>query len=106
MVPRNVLRSEIRFGSERLHVAPNFEWVPQGAWADYSNTHRTRGYALLGLTAGATVRDGIDLFADVRNITGKKAVGDVSAAITATAASAIYYPVERRAIYAGVRARF
>ncbi|WP_324739962.1 TonB-dependent receptor [Tsuneonella sp. CC-YZS046] len=106
VVPKNVLRSEIRLGGDGLHVAPNLEWVPDGAWADYRNTRRTGGYALLGLTAGATVRDGIDLFLDARNLTGKKAIGDVSAAILATDASAIYYPVERRALYAGVRARF
>ena len=106
VVPRHVLRSEARFGSEALHVAPTLEWQPQGAWADYANTYRTRGYALVGLTAGATVRQGIDLFLDARNLTNKKAVGDISAAITASAASAIYYPVERRAVYGGVRARF
>jgi len=106
VVPRNVLRSELRLGSERLHVAPNLEWVPQGAWADYANTVRTPGYALLGLTAGATVREGLDLFLDVRNVTGKKAVGDISAAVVAGPTSVIYYPVERRAVYGGVRARF
>lgn len=106
VVPRNVLRSEVRFGSEALHIAPNLEWVPQGAYADYRNTTRTPGYALLGLTAGATLRNGLDVFADVRNITGKKAIGDVAAVISASAASVIYYPVERRAVYAGLRARF
>lgn len=106
VIPRHSYRGELRFGTDKLHIAPNLEWVPQGAWADYNNTTRTPGYTLLGLTAGATVRDGIDLFVDARNITGKKAIGDVSATITATAASVIYYPVERRAIFGGVRARF
>jgi iron complex outermembrane receptor protein len=106
VVPKHVLRSEVRVGSEALHVAPNLEWLPQGAWADYANTHRTRGYALLGLSAGATVAHGIDVFLDARNLTGKKAVGDISAVLRASATSAIYYPVERRAIYGGVRARF
>lgn len=106
VVPRHVLRSDVRIGDDALHIAPNLEWVPQGAWADYNNTHRTKGYALLGLTAGASVARGIDLFLDVRNVTGKKAVGDISAVLTAAANSAIYYPVERRAIYGGVRTRF
>jgi iron complex outermembrane receptor protein len=106
VVPRHALRSEVRVGSDGLHVAPNLEWVPQGAYADYANTHRTPGYALLGLSAGAAVAHGIDLFLDARNLTGKKAIGDISAVLTASAASAIYYPVERRAIYGGVRARF
>ena len=106
VVPRHALRSEVRMGTDNLHVAPNLEWVPQGAWADYANTHRTRGYALVGLSAGATIASGVDLFVDARNLTGKKAVGDISAVLTATSTSAIYYPVERRAIYGGVRTRF
>jgi iron complex outermembrane recepter protein len=106
VIPRHVLRTEVRFGTDALHIAPNLEWVPQGAWADYDNTTRVPDYALLGVTGGATVADGIDLFVDVRNITGKKAVGDISAVIRATPTSVIYYPVERRAFYAGVRARF
>ena len=56
--------------------------------------------------AGATVTQGIDVFLDARNLTGKKAIGDVSAVLLATPSSAIYYPVERRAVYGGVRARF
>jgi iron complex outermembrane receptor protein len=106
VVPRHALRSEVRVGSDSLHLAPNLEWVPEGPFADYANTHRTRGYALLGLSAGATVASGVDLFLDARNLTANKAVGDISAVLVATAASAIYYPVERRAIYGGVRARF
>lgn len=106
VVPKNVLRSEVRFGTEALHIAPNLEWVPHGGWADYANTRRAPGYTLLGLSAGATVRDGIDLFVDARNLANKKAIGDISAVLTAADASAIYYPVERRAIYGGVRARF
>jgi len=106
VVPRHVLRTEIRFGTEALHVAPNLEWVPQGAWADYANTVRAPGYAIVGLSAGATVARGVDLFVDARNLGGRKAIGDVSAVIRATPASEIYYPVERRAVYAGIRARF
>ena len=106
VAPRHVYRAEVRLGGDDLHVAPNLEWVPQGAWADYRNTARTGGYALLGLTAGAKVSGNIDLFLDARNLTGRKAVGDISAVVAATPASVIYYPVERRAVFGGVRARF
>lgn len=106
VVPDHVLRSEVRIGTDTLHIAPNLEWVPNGAWADYANTTKTDGYALLGISAGATLGNGIDVFVDARNLTGKKALGDISAALTATPASAIYYPVERRAIYGGLRLRF
>jgi iron complex outermembrane receptor protein len=106
VVPQHVYRADLRFGSDALHVTPNLEWVPRGAWADYRNTVRTPGYVLLGLTAGATVADNVDLFLDARNLAARKAIGDISAVILATPASAIYYPVERHAVFGGVRARF
>lgn len=106
VVPKHVYRAELRIGPDALHVAPNLEWVPHGPFADYRNRVRTPGYALIGITGGATIADGIDAFVDVRNITGKKAIGDISAAITVTDMSAIYYPVERRAVSVGIRARF
>ena len=106
VVPRHVYRAELRIGTDALHVAPSLEWVPQGPFADYRNSVRTPGYALVGLTGGARVAAGVDAFVDIRNIAGKKAIGDISAVIAATPASAIYYPVERRAVSAGLRARF
>lgn len=106
VVPRHLLRTEVRLGTDALHVSPNVEWVPQGAWVDYTNTTRAPDYALLGLTGGATVAKGVDIFIDARNLTGKKTVGDISAVITAAPDSVIYYPVERRAFYAGARVRF
>ncbi len=106
VVPRHAYRGELRIGGDALHLTPSIEWVPQGAFADYRNTTRPPGYALLGLTAAAELMPGVSLFADARNLTGKKAIGDISAVTAATAASAIYHPVERRAFYAGVRASF
>ncbi|MDZ3830458.1 MAG: TonB-dependent receptor [Sphingopyxis sp.] len=106
VVPRHVYRAELRIGTDALHVAPNLEWVPEGPFADYRNRVKTPGYVLFGFTAGARVTDGIDAFVDVRNLTGKKVIGDISAAITVTDTSAVYYPVERRAVSAGLRARF
>ncbi|MFM6853657.1 MAG: TonB-dependent receptor family protein [Sphingopyxis sp.] len=105
VVPQHVLRADARFGDDALHIAPNVEWVPRGAFADYRNTVRVGGYASLGFTAGMRAMDGVDLFVDARNLAGTRAVGDISAVIAATAASAIYIPVERRAGFAGVRAR-
>lgn len=106
VIPKHVYRADLRIGTDALHIAPNLEWVPKGPWADYRNTVRTPDYVLLGVTAGATLRNGLDVFIDVRNITGKKAIGDISAVIAATPASAIYYPVERRAVFGGIRTRF
>ena len=106
VAPRHVYRADVRLGSDALHIAPNIEWVPQGAFADYANTVRTRGYVLLGLTAGARIGANLELFLDARNLTGRKAVGDISAVITANPAAAIFYPTERNAIFTGMRMRF
>ena len=114
VVPKHAYRAEARIGTDTLHIAPNIEWVPDGPFADYRNQARTPAYALIGVTGGARIADGIDAFVDVRNITGKKAIGDISAVIDARVSNgmtpatnpAIYYPVERRAVSVGIRARF
>lgn len=115
VVPKHHYRAELRLGTERLSITPNIEWVPRGAWADYRNTMRVPGYTLLGLGAEARVRDGISFFIDARNLTGKKAIGDISAIVdyvpddpasAADESTVAFYPVERRAFYCGLRARF
>lgn len=106
VIPKHQYRAELRLGSETLNIAPNVEWVPTGAWADYANTLKVDGYAILGFTAEGRLREGLSVFLDARNLTGTNAVGDISAAIAASPASTIFYPVERRALYGGIRAHF
>ncbi|WP_022684372.1 TonB-dependent receptor family protein [Sphingobium bisphenolivorans] len=115
VVPRHFYRAELKLGSDRVSVSPAVEWLPQGAWVDYANSKRVGGYAMLNLGAQAEVRKGLTLFLDARNLTGRRAVGDMGALVRyapdnpATAAnegSVAFYPVERRAVYGGVRARF
>jgi iron complex outermembrane receptor protein len=106
VAPKHLYRAELRLGTERLNVTPAVEWVPQGAWADYANTLRVDGYATLALTAEARLRDGISLFVDARNLTGTDAVGDISAVVAASPASVIFTPIERRALFGGLRAHF
>lgn len=106
VIPEHVYRGELKFSKDRLTVAPNVEWVIDGPWSDYSNTVQTDGYALFGVTASWKASEKIDLFIDGRNLADEKAAGDVSAVVTAGPASAIYYPVEQRAVFGGVRARF
>ena len=105
VVPRHFYRAELRLGTEKLSVSPSVEWAPQGAWVDYQNSKRVDGYAMLNLTAQAEVKDGITLFLDARNLTKKRAVGDIGAVVVYTGQAA-FNPVERRAIYGGLRARF
>ncbi|WP_088183265.1 TonB-dependent receptor family protein [Sphingobium sp. Z007] len=115
VIPRHFYRAELKLGMDRLSISPAVEWLPQGAWVDYANTKRVGGYAMLNLNAQAQLRDGVTLFLDARNLTKKRAIGDISALVrytpdnASTAAdegSVAFYPIERRAFYAGVRARF
>jgi iron complex outermembrane receptor protein len=106
VIPEHLYRAELRLGGDALHVSPNLEWVPEGAWVDYANSFRTGGYVLIGLNAELQLDKRFTLFADARNLGGRKAAGDVSAVVQYTPASAIFYPVERRSVFAGVRAAF
>ena len=105
VVPRHFYRAELRLGTDRLSVSPAVEWAPQGAWVDYANSKRVDGYAMLNVTAQAQLKSGVTVFLDARNLTKKRAVGDISAVVLYTGQAA-FNPVERRAIYGGLRARF
>jgi iron complex outermembrane receptor protein len=102
VVPRHQLRSELAVSIGRFGLTPSVEWIPQGAWADYANTTRV-GYAVANLGATARVNDRLSLFVDARNLFGKKGVADISAPVTTAPGSAIYYPLDGRAVYGGVR---
>ncbi|HVJ03316.1 MAG TPA: TonB-dependent receptor [Sphingomonas sp.] len=106
VVPEHFYRAALELGREGLKIAPNVEWMPRGAWVDYANSFRTGGYALVGITAEARLTPAITVFADARNLADRKAAGDVSAVVAYTPASAVFYPVERRSVFAGVRAAF
>lgn len=105
VVPVHLWRGELRLGTVKFAVTPRVEWVPQGAFADYRNSVRAPGYALIGLGAEADVGP-VSLFLDARNLTDKKAVGDISAVVQAAPATVAFYPVERRAVYGGMRVKF
>jgi iron complex outermembrane receptor protein len=106
VVPEHMYRAELQLGTEAFRVAPNVEWIPRGAFADYRNTSRNPGYALIGLSGSVAVAKGIHVFADARNLADKRGIADTSAVILTNPACAIYYPVEGRAVFGGVRAAF
>lgn len=106
VVPRHQYRAELRLGTDMISVTPAIEWVPQGAWADYANMARVPGYTLFGLGGEACLRERVTLFVDMRNLAARKTVGDISAVLFASPATVAYYPVERRAVYGGLRVNF
>src|SRR3546814_7731897 len=75
--------------------------MPQGAWADYANTTRAGGYAVANLGATATLNERASVFLDARNLFDRRGVADISAATLVTPASAVYSPLDGRAVYAG-----
>jgi iron complex outermembrane receptor protein len=106
VIPKHLYRAELRLGPDQWHVSPSLEWVPHGAWADYANSFHAGGYATLGLSGAVTVAKGTELFMDARNLANKKAIGDIGAVVdyqNLLFQKAIFYPIERRAFYAGVR---
>ena len=86
VIPKHLYRAELKLGPDAWTVSPSLEWVPRGAWADYANTVRAPGYALLGAGAETTLGK-VRLFLDARNLTNRKAIGDISAVTTATSPS-------------------
>lgn len=110
VIPKHLYRAELKLGPDRWHVTPSIEWVPTGAWADYANSFKASGYTTFGLSGAVSISEATELYVDVRNLTNKKAIGDMSAVVDYQALlpfqQAIFYPVERRAAYAGVRARW
>jgi iron complex outermembrane recepter protein len=110
VIPKHLYRAELRLGGERFHIAPGLEWVPRGAWADYANSFKVGGYISLGITAEADVARGVTLFIDGRNLSNRHAIGDISAVVDyrtlQPSQQATFHPVERRAVYGGIRAHF
>ena len=107
-LPPHVLRTTLTYARpEGLFVAPNLDWVPQGAWADYANTLRANAYATIGLEAGLVAAPGVSLFLDARNLTNKRYVSDLTTITDARrVGSNVFYPGEGRSLYVGARAAF
>lgn len=105
VVPKHLMRAMVRLGPAKWSVTPSIEWVPHGGWADYRNSFRTKGYALLGLGGSFAINPSTEIFADLRNLTNKKAAGDINATIDYSPTSRIFSPVQYRSFFFGVRKR-
>jgi iron complex outermembrane receptor protein len=118
--PPNVLRTVLSYRRpDGLYIAPSLDWVPVGAYADYANTVRTPGYALLGVQAGFTVPNtalpngplpyAISFYLDARNLTNQHYISDLQPLVNASFPvqnPSIYFPGNGRAIYGGVKITF
>ena len=85
-----------------FYVTPNIEYVPQGAYADYSNTQKVPGYALLGVKTGWNFANGVSVYLDARNLTDKRYISDFSPS-TKYDFTKTFYTGAGRSVFAGVR---
>jgi iron complex outermembrane receptor protein len=110
VVPKHQYRAELKYaGADGFFIAPAIEWRPQSVYVDYANSFKAPGYAVLSLNAGWSMGNGLDLFVDARNLTGKKYAAEFSAITNAAnpaTNSAIFYPGECRAVFAGLSFRY
>ena len=103
ITPEHFYRAELRYDHPAgWFVAPSVEWSASDIFVDYQNRTRAPAYAVFNLGAGWTLGEAVSLFVDVRNLTDKAYVSNVQAQITATPASAAYWPGDPRSIFGGL----
>ena len=106
-IPQHLLRTTLTYTHQSgFYVAPEFVWVPMGAFADYKNTQRVPGYSTYGIKSGIEFKNGVSVYVDARNLGNKRYVSDMSPMVQFTAASSAFYTGEGRAVYGGVKAKF
>lgn len=104
VVPEHAWRAELTWRRGPVFLTPSAEWRISDPWIDYANTLKAPGYTVLGLNAGWSLANGVTLFADARNLTDERYVGEFAAVTDARAAStSVFYPGEGRALFVGAR---
>lgn len=105
VVPPHLYRAELRYDHPAgWFAAPSLEWSMADAWVDYRNTLKSPSYTVANLSLGWTVRPGVAVFADARNLFDTTYVSNFGAVTDArTASTAVFYPGEGRSLFAGLR---
>lgn len=114
VVPEHQYRAELTWRHPTgVSLTPSLEWRPADVWVDYQNSFKAPGYALLGLNAAFQLNDRTRLFADLRNLTDERYVGEFTAVTDARptladprdprAARAAFFPGEGRSAFVGLR---
>lgn len=77
-IPRHVLRTTLSYTRpDGVYLAPQADWVPEGAYVDYAHTLHAPGYFLLGMQGGMKLPNGMTFYVDGRNLTNRTWVSDV-----------------------------
>jgi iron complex outermembrane receptor protein len=106
-IPRQHVRSAVRWQvNERLFVAPNVEWVPQGYHVDHANSFSAPGYHLLGLKIGGDLGARCTWFVDARNLQDRQWIASTNVVADARGLDATnFLPGDGRSVYLGVEWR-
>jgi iron complex outermembrane receptor protein len=108
VVPEQLYRAELKYEHPSgWFVAPSVEWSPEGVRVDYANTLKAPAYAVWSLNGGWKLNRRVELFAEARNLFDTRYVSNVTAVTDARVApTAVFYPGDGRAFFAGVTGRF
>jgi iron complex outermembrane receptor protein len=85
-----------------FYAGPNVEWTPEAYFVDLANTQRAGSYALLGFKVGFRCEKGPSFFIEAKNLTDEDYVATTGVLTTAAANSAVFFPGDGRAVYAGM----
>ncbi|MGB1539706.1 MAG: TonB-dependent receptor family protein [Rickettsiales bacterium] len=104
--PEHFYQTELRYThSDGWFVAPNLE-LASSSYVDFANTLEASGYGIVGLNAGYAVNDRISFYLDGRNLLDKRYISTYSTTVNSFGNTAVFYPGEGRAFYAGMRVKF
>jgi iron complex outermembrane receptor protein len=77
-IPRHVLRTTLSYQRpDGIYLAPQADWVPEGAYVDYAHTLHAPGYFLIGMQGGMKLPGGMTFYVDGRNLANRNWVSDV-----------------------------
>ncbi|WP_375461742.1 TonB-dependent receptor family protein [uncultured Enterovirga sp.] len=104
-IPRHVLRTTLAYRHPNgFYIALALDWVPEGPFADHTNTSKVPGYSLIGVQTGIDLGRGLSVYLDARNLADRRFISDVGAVTNARLVpTTIFYPGEGRSVFAGLR---
>jgi iron complex outermembrane recepter protein len=102
-IPRHYIRSELLYKHPSgFFAGPNIEWVPEAYFVDNANTLKTKAYALWGAKIGFE-RGNLSGYVEGRNLSDENYIATVNIAPQVNQGSALFWPGDGRAVYAGLQ---
>ena len=103
--PSYVVHGELLYRSDNgFYLGPTFDIVDE-RYIDFANTVKVDSYSLLGFRTGYNTDDW-QVFAEIKNLTDKDYVGNISVLNIAEADSRAFNPGEPRSLYVGFQIAF